>query len=160
LLRYRRKLVESQAAERNRLLKLLETANIKLASVASDVFGVSGRAMLKALIAGGASAEEMADLAQAGRNRKAHGPDNSVWTETRSRPRLLPTIADLTESLRPIQRMQRRLAGIIPTTCGCGPHFTSTVAFAPRDMSPMCRAGVIATILGLTPSFWHFQFEP
>ena len=50
LLRYRRKLVESQAAERNRLLKLLETANIKLASVASDVFGVSGRAMLKALI--------------------------------------------------------------------------------------------------------------
>ena len=52
LLRYRRKLVESQAAERNRLLKLLETANIKLASVASDVFGVSGRAMLKALIEG------------------------------------------------------------------------------------------------------------
>jgi len=42
LLRYRRKLVESQSAERNRLLKLLETANIKLASVASDVFGVSG----------------------------------------------------------------------------------------------------------------------
>ena len=38
LLRYRRKLVESQAAERNQLLKLLETANIKLASVASDVF--------------------------------------------------------------------------------------------------------------------------
>src|ERR671913_1780963 len=37
LLRYRRKLVESQAAERNRLLKLLETANIKLASVLSDV---------------------------------------------------------------------------------------------------------------------------
>ena len=37
LTRYRRKLVESQAAERNRLLKLLETANIKLASVATDV---------------------------------------------------------------------------------------------------------------------------
>ena len=42
LTRYRRKLVESQAAERNRLLKVLETANIKLASVARDVFGVSG----------------------------------------------------------------------------------------------------------------------
>jgi transposase len=64
LLRYRRKLVESQAAERNRLLKLLETANIKLASVASDVFGVSGRAMLKALILGTASSEEMAALAK------------------------------------------------------------------------------------------------
>ena len=66
LLRYRRKLVESQAAERNRLLKLLETANIKLASVASDVFGVSGRAMLKALIEGNASAEEMADSCEEG----------------------------------------------------------------------------------------------
>jgi transposase len=71
LLRYRRKLVESQAAERNRLLKLLETANIKLASVASDVFGVSGRAMLKALILGTASSEEMAALAK-GRLRRKH----------------------------------------------------------------------------------------
>jgi transposase len=47
LLRYRRKLVESQSAERNRLLRLLETAAIKLASVATDVFGVSGQAMLR-----------------------------------------------------------------------------------------------------------------
>src|SRR6187551_2519694 len=70
LLRYRRKLVESQAAERNRLLKLLETANIKLASVMSDVFGVSGRAMLDALIAGGASAEQMAKLAKGRLRRK------------------------------------------------------------------------------------------
>ena len=70
LLRYRRKLVESQAAERNRLLKLLETANIKLASVASDVFGVSGRAMLKALIEGTASAEAMAELAKGQLRRK------------------------------------------------------------------------------------------
>ncbi len=70
LLRYRRKLVESQAAERNRLLKLLETANIKLASVASDVFGVSGRAMLRALIAGETSAEAMADLARGLLRRK------------------------------------------------------------------------------------------
>ena len=70
LLRYRRKLTESQAAERNRLLKLLETANIKLASVASDVFGVSGRAMLRALIAGEASPEAMADLARGQLRRK------------------------------------------------------------------------------------------
>jgi transposase len=70
LLRYRRKLTESQTAERNRLLKLLETANIKLASVASDVFGVSGRAMLRALIAGEASPEAMADLARGQLRRK------------------------------------------------------------------------------------------
>jgi transposase len=64
LTRYRRKLVESQAAERNRLLKLLETANIKLSSVATDVFGVSGRLMLRALIEGKASPQEMAELAK------------------------------------------------------------------------------------------------
>jgi transposase len=72
LLRYRRKLVESRAAERNRLLRLLETANIKLASVATDVFGVSGQAMLKALIVGTASAEAMAGLAKGQLRRKHH----------------------------------------------------------------------------------------
>src|SRR5216117_2407840 len=64
LLRYRRKLVESQTAERNRLLKLLETANIKLASVATDVFGVSGRLMLEALVEAKATPQEMAELAK------------------------------------------------------------------------------------------------
>jgi transposase len=64
LTRYRRKLVASQSAERNRLLKLLETANIKLASVASDVFGVSGRLMLAALVEGEATPQQMADLAK------------------------------------------------------------------------------------------------
>src|SRR5437879_3826295 len=64
LTRYRRKLVESQAAERNRLLKLLETANIKLSSVATDVFGVSGRRMLRALIEGKATPQEMAELSK------------------------------------------------------------------------------------------------
>ncbi len=64
LTRYRRKLVESRTAERNRLLKLLETANIKLASVATDVFGVSGLLMLHALVDGKATAQEMAELAK------------------------------------------------------------------------------------------------
>ena len=64
LLRYRRKLVESRSAERNRLQKPLETANIKLASVASDVFGVSGMAMLRALVHGEATPQQMAQLAK------------------------------------------------------------------------------------------------
>ncbi len=64
LTRYRRKLVEARTAERNRLLKVLEGANIKLASVATDVFGVSGRLMLRALMEGIATPEEMAELAK------------------------------------------------------------------------------------------------
>jgi transposase len=69
LLRYRRKLTDSQTAERNRMLKLLETANIKLATVASNVFGASGRTMLRALLDGKLTPEQMADLAK-GRLRK------------------------------------------------------------------------------------------
>jgi transposase len=64
LTRYRRKLVESRSAEGNRLLKLLETANIKLASVATDVFGVSGQLMLHALVRGSAPPQQMAELAK------------------------------------------------------------------------------------------------
>lgn len=64
LVRYRRKLVQSRSAERNRLLKLLETANIKLSSVASNVFGVSGKAMLRALVEGTSTPAQMAQLAK------------------------------------------------------------------------------------------------
>lgn len=64
LTRFRRKLVEAQTSERNRTLKLLEKANIKLASVASNVFGTSGMLMLRALAEGKSSAAEMAQLAQ------------------------------------------------------------------------------------------------
>lgn len=64
LTRYRRKLVQSRTSERCRLLKVLETANIKLASVASDVFGVSGMQMLEALAEGKATPAEMAELAK------------------------------------------------------------------------------------------------
>ena len=70
LTRYRRKLVEAQAAERNRLIRLLESASIKLSGVVSDVFGVSGRAMLRALIEGVQSPADMAQLARGRMRRK------------------------------------------------------------------------------------------
>jgi transposase len=52
LVRYRRSLVEQRASLIQRMQKLLEGANIKLSDVASDVMGVSGRAMLQALAEG------------------------------------------------------------------------------------------------------------
>jgi transposase len=70
LVRLRRSLSEALTTEQNRTLKLLETANIKLASVVSEVFGVSGRAMLKALIENTATPQEMADLAKRKLRRK------------------------------------------------------------------------------------------
>jgi len=50
LTRYRSKLLGAGSSERNRIQKILETANIKLGSVLSDVFGVSGQRMLQALV--------------------------------------------------------------------------------------------------------------
>lgn len=64
LTRYRTTFIRERATLINRVQKVLESANIKLASVASNVVGVSGRAMLAAIIVGQASPEEMADLAQ------------------------------------------------------------------------------------------------
>ena len=62
--RYRRSLVDERTAEVNRLQKTLEGANIKLASVASDITGQSARAMLERLVAGVTDPVLLAHLAQ------------------------------------------------------------------------------------------------
>jgi transposase len=69
LVRARKTLVYQRTQAINRLQKVLETANIKLSSVASDVLGKSGRAMIEALLAGIADADALAGLAR-GRLRK------------------------------------------------------------------------------------------
>jgi transposase len=65
LTRYRADLVEVRTAEKNRVEKLLEDACIKLSVVASDIFGVSGRAMMAALIAGQRDPQVLAAMARA-----------------------------------------------------------------------------------------------
>jgi transposase len=70
LVRHRKALVGTLAAERNRTLKLLESAGIKLAGVMSSVFGVSGMLMLRALAEGTAAPAAMADLAKRRLRRK------------------------------------------------------------------------------------------
>ena len=68
--RYRIDLVAVRTAEKQRVEKLLEDACIKLSSVASDIFGVSGRAMLDALAAGERSSKVLAQLARSVLRRK------------------------------------------------------------------------------------------
>jgi transposase len=70
LVRHRKALAGSLAAERNRTLKLLESAGIKLAGVMSDVFGVSGMLMLHALADGTAAPAAMVNLAKRRLRRK------------------------------------------------------------------------------------------
>ena len=64
LTRYRVDLVAARTAEKTRVEKLLEDACIKLSVVASDIFGVSGRAMMAALIAGERDPKVLAQLAR------------------------------------------------------------------------------------------------
>ena len=64
LTRYRIDLVGARTAEKNRVEKLLEDACIKLSVVASDIFGVSGRAMMAALIAGERDPKVLAEMAR------------------------------------------------------------------------------------------------
>lgn len=64
LTRYRVDLISVRTAEKNRVEKLLEDACIKLSSVASDIFGVSGRSMLAALIDGETDPHVLAELAR------------------------------------------------------------------------------------------------
>jgi len=64
LTRQRTQLMRQKASVANRIQKVLEDANLKLASVATDVLGVSGRLMLEAIIAGQDDPEALADLAQ------------------------------------------------------------------------------------------------
>jgi len=64
LTRYRADLVAARTAEKQRVEKLLEDAQIKLSVVASDIFGVSGRAMLAALLAGERDPKVLAELAR------------------------------------------------------------------------------------------------
>jgi transposase len=70
VVRYRKRLIEERGREANRVQKVLETANIKLASVVTIELGVSARAMLKALIAGEGAPEALAELAKRSLRRK------------------------------------------------------------------------------------------
>lgn len=68
--RYRRDLIGDRTREKQRAEKLLESAAIKLSSVLTDIHGVTGRAIMDALIAGQRDPRELAALARAGARRK------------------------------------------------------------------------------------------
>ena len=73
LTRYRKALIYERTRETKRLHKVLEDAGIKLGCVASDVLGVSGRAMLEALVGGTTDPEVLAELARGQLGKQAPG---------------------------------------------------------------------------------------
>jgi transposase len=87
--RYRTTLVQERARLVNRVQKLLEGANIKLSSVATDIMGVSARAMLDEIVAGQADTAQMAELAKGRMRNKIPELEKALTGRVRAHHRFL-----------------------------------------------------------------------
>jgi transposase len=107
LTRYRSSLVRERTAEVNRLQKTLEGANIKLASVVSDVTGVSARAMLGELLAGHDDAAALAELAMGQLRRKRADLERALTGRVSAHQRFM-----LTQHLAHIDGLDEQIATV------------------------------------------------
>jgi transposase len=121
LTRYREGLVREQASVNNRVIKVLESGNIKLAQVASDALGASGRAMIRALVNGETDTAKLAELACGKLKRK-----NSELRRALDGRLTVAQRFVLREQLRRIEELEAALAQIneqIDQTCQSHPKF-------------------------------------
>ncbi len=122
LTRYRSTFVRERVNLVNRIQKLLESANPKLTSVALDVMGMSGRAMLEALIVGTASPEEIAELAQGGCARNASSgskpwQEGSQRTSAACRPSCCARLAAWTRPSLDLTSRSKPIAALLKKRC-------------------------------------------
>lgn len=164
LTRYRKTLVQERAQEVNRLQKVLEGANIKLAAVATAILGLSGRAMLEAMVHGEQDADLLAELARG--KLRAKLPQLRQALDGRLQPshrflieRILAHIDFLEESLalvhqeieqalRPFEEAMTLVESIV------GIHETAAAAIVAEigvDMSRFKSAKHLASWAGVCP---------
>jgi transposase len=92
LTRYKRKLIQTITAEKQRVEKILEDANIKLSSIASDTFGASGKKIIGELLKGELRPDQMAELSKGRlRNRKGELKEALVGNVEEHHKRMLRT---------------------------------------------------------------------
>jgi transposase len=109
LTRYRKALIYERTRETQRLHKVLEDAGIKLGCVASDVLGVSGRAMLEALVGGTTDPEVLAELARGSLRNKLPALREALEGRVARHHRLL--VAELLAHLDYLDEAIQRLSG-------------------------------------------------
>jgi transposase len=164
LTRYRTSLVQERTAEVNRLQKTLEGANLKLGDVATDVLGVSGRRIPRALIDGTTDAAALAELAQGKLRNKRSALAAALHGQIGPHQRFLlaqqlahieqlevtlaAVSAEIETRLRPVVAEQERLQ----TIPGVGPR-TAQVLLAEigPDVSRFPSAGHLASWAGMCP---------
>jgi transposase len=168
LTRTRTTLIDERSAAVCRLHKVLEDANLKLTSVATDIMGVSGRAILQALVDGRTDPATLADLAKGRLRRKRAALEQALDGRLRAHHRFLlathlahidfldDTITHLSEEiaerLRPVETDLERL----DTIPGVG-RLTAEVLAAEigLDMSRFPSAGHLASWAGMCPG--HYE---
>ena len=164
LTRYRTALIHERAAEANRLAKTLEGANLKLASVASNVVGASRRAILHELVAGRTDPVALADLAQGRLREKLPRLERALAGRFGPHQRFLVAqqlahiealdeliervSAEIQERVRPFEDLLRRL----DTIPGSGPQAAEVlVAEVGTDQSRFPTAAHLASWAGVCP---------
>ena len=164
LTRYRTSLVRERTAEANRLQKTLEGANIKLAAVATDILGKSGREILAALVAGTTDAVALAELARGRLRDKIPELERALVGHIGAQQRFLVTeqlahidfldaaivrvSAEIAACLRPVEEAISRLDAIP----GIGrPGAEALIAEIGTDMTRFPTAGHLASWAGMCP---------
>lgn len=172
LTRYRKRMVQAHTAECQRIHKTLEDAGIKLDSVASDVLGVSGRAMLAALVAGERNPEVLAELAKGRLRRKVPELRKALRGRFRDHHALLiglclehtahleAAVEKLDQSVDALFAANESEAGVpferardhLDTITGVGKRAAETIiAEIGVDMSRFPTAGHLASWAGMAP---------
>ena len=164
LTRYRTSVVRERTAEINRIQKVLEGANIKLASVASNVVGVSGHAMLTAMIAGIDQPAVLADLARGRLREKRDLLEAALEGRMNQHQRFLlnvqlhhlhdldVTIAQVSEEIELRLHPFAKAAARLMTIPGVGQRTAQTIlAEVGADMSRFPSAAHLASWAGLCP---------
>jgi transposase len=107
LTRYKRKLIQAMVAEKQRVEKVLEDANIKLSSIASDTFGASGKRIIEELVKGKLGAEKMAELSKGRLRSKREHLKEALVGEVREHHKFMIKV-----SLKHIRAMEKILLGV------------------------------------------------
>ncbi len=165
LTRQRAQLVGDKARFANRLQKVLEDANVKLASVASDVLGVSGRAILRAMLDGKQTPAQMAELAKGALRRKIPALAESLKGGVNDHHRfMLKALLEQVEGAeRQIAAFDQRIEAVMPPVAleaverldaipGLDRRAAQNIlAEIGTDMSRFPTAGHLASWAGLCP---------
>jgi transposase len=168
LTRTRTKLVDTRSAAVRRLQAVLEDANLKVAGVATDVMGVSGRAILAALLAGTTDPAILAELAKGQLRRKRAQLAEALAGRVTAHHRLLLALhlehvdfldeqidrlsQEIAARLRPVQATLDRLDAIP----GVGPRTAEVLAAeVGLDMGRFPSAGHLASWAGMCPGSYE-----